>query len=284
MATQSTLTMVLDIDSTLIGDLLDKETGRDEITKELGEDFAQAYTLEVIGYPFPLYIGVPELLRALWQQNVRIAFFSSGTQKRNDLVVPALLQHAFGEQADTVKEQVAIYSRHHCIDTDKLTKEQKEQVQPEFSDTFHGWLKKDLRTIYSDPHLLRNTALMDDGASYMYRGQEKNFLYVNGNYGHVMERERIAIKQGEEPEQLDDLRCCFYHIFYGYGVFQRAVRLMQQETGLYLDDALYRVQVEQENATFDKGFYYPGKKRFALYQEGLQALQVINPQLDFVRP
>ncbi len=285
MTTKSQLTMVLDIDSTLIGTVItDDKIGYVQMVDSFGEAFAQAYSFSIQGCLFPMYVGAPEMLRLLWRSGVKLAFFSSGSERRNKLLVPALLQHVFGQETKQVLQHIAIYSRHHCIDTEKLSKSDKEAVQPQFSDIYHGWLKKDLRIIQPNPTQLRNTALMDDSVSYMHRGQEKNFLYVNGDYGHIMRRKLVQLERGKEPDMLDSNCCCFYHIFYGYAVFQRAVQLMQQEPDLYLDDALYRVQVQQENSSFDKRFYYPGKKRFATYQEGLQALQADNPQLDFMRP
>ncbi|MEM7496129.1 MAG: hypothetical protein AAF471_08505 [Myxococcota bacterium] len=280
----SKLTVVLDIDGTLVCDPSEGKEGFDEIVKRLGEEFAKEHLVPVQDYVFPLYIGVPQMLRALWQHKTRIVLFSSGTQERNKLLVPALLRHVFGQEAGKAQEAIAVYSRHHCIDTYRMPREKDDQLQPDISILFHGYLKKDLRVVHSDPQCLRDTVLMDDDTSYMLKGQEKNFLYAHSGRSGLASRDRVVLEKGEEPKELDDARSHFYHAFRDYGILHRAVGLMKQETGLHLDDALYRIQVEQEHTTFDKKFYYPSKNRYALYEEGLQALRHIDPRLDFLRP
>lgn len=282
--TYDKLTVVLDIDGVLVCDPMEEKEGRPKVLKHLGEEFAEKYLVPVQDYVFPLYIGVPQLLRALWQHKTRLVIFSSGTERRNELLVPALLEYVFGAEADKAKEAIPFYSRHHCIDTDKVPRMERDQLQPEISSLFHGWLKKDLRAVQPDPDRLRDTVLLDDDTSYMLKGQEKNFLYAHtSRTTPVVPRKSVVLEQGKEPQELDDTRSHFYHAFRDYGVLRRAIALMEQDAALRLDDALYRVQVEQENTTFDKKFYYPSRKRFVLYQEGLQALRQVDPSLDFLR-
>lgn len=282
--TYSKLTMVLDIDGVLVCNPMKEEEGKAKVVKHLGEEFAKKYLVPVQDYVFPMYMGVPELLRTLWQDKMPMVIFSSGTERRNELLVPALLEYVFGPEADKAKEAIPFYSRHHCIDTDKVPYLERDKLQPEFSSSFHGWLKKDLKVLQPDPDRLRDTVLLDDDTSYMLKGQEKNFLYAHSSRTTpVVPRDLVVLEKGKEPQELNSTCSHFYHIFRDYGVLRRALALMEQDEALHLDDALYRVQVEQENTTFDKKFYYPSSTRFALYQEGLQALQKVYPDLDFLR-
>ena len=104
---------------------------------------------------------------------VTIHFCSSGRRIRNIEFVPKLLDLAWNDvKYNALREKVQIKSREDIEYTYK-----KEEYNPDI-DWFYGQLKKDLRLFGLSESDLKNTILIDDDPSYVFRDQQFNFLRV----------------------------------------------------------------------------------------------------------
>lgn len=256
------------------------------------EDFARVrklfgkeqdmHFLDILGYPHQIYLGTYAILRALKDRNVEIAFFSSGVEKRNVLLVKRLYEIAFGKESEALFEKTSIYSRHHCISTQRLKRENYEEDDREkearefFPNIFgchFGQLKKDLRILLLDPktatevdlvnlhrlgkinldnpkvsELLKNVVLIEDDSSYMAKHQEYNLLYVRDSYNSFLQdpgHRKIDLTKDDTVIH-DDYFKDFYHLFYAYYILDEALDLYEKE-GMFFRDAMASVQMRHND-------------------------------------
>jgi hypothetical protein len=144
--------IVLDIDETLV---TTKITGNSE-PNEL---------IEVPGGPerYAVFPGVVELLRyVVLEKKLQVAFFSHGGAKRNELLIPRILERAFPEcNTQELMSNFPIFSREHMLG--KLGKDLNVVI-----DHFKKTLAMEIP--------LKNVILIDDSASFTVKGQ--HFLRV----------------------------------------------------------------------------------------------------------
>lgn len=238
--------------------------------------------LDVLGYTHEIHLGTYAILRALKARHVEIVFFSSGVEERNVLLVRKLYEIAFREEAQSLFDKTSIYSRHHCISTQRLRDERygekndREEEKEFYPNIFHchfSQLKKDLRILLLDPktatevdlvdlhrlgkinldnpkvnELLKNVVLIEDGAFYMAKNQEYNLLYVRDGYTtYPQDPGRAKIDLTKEDTVIrDDYFKDFYHIFYAYYILDEALDLYEKQ-GIPFRDAMASVQMRHND-------------------------------------
>ncbi|MEM7174242.1 MAG: hypothetical protein AAF380_03250 [Bacteroidota bacterium] len=253
--------------------------------------------LDVLGYPHQIYIGTYALLRALKAHNVEIAFFSSGVEERNVLLVQKLYEIAFEEEGQSLFEKTSIYSRHHCVNIEGLRREsdddddddekEAKEFLPHIYKAHYCQLKKDLRILLLDPktaterdlvalhrlgeinpdspkvsRFLKNVVLIEDDYCYMAKNQEHNLLYLKGHWeGQPFQAYRHAKINLKNDDMLIDYYNIvfkdFYHLFYAYYVLEEALHLYKQ--GMPFRDAMASIQMRHNDK---EAFEYERKTPF----------------------
>lgn len=256
------------------------------------EDFARVkklfgkeqdtHFLDILGYPHQIYLGTYALLRALKARNVEIAFFSTGVEERNVLLVKRLYEIAFGKEAEALFKKTSIYSRHHCVSTERLKREnyeeedRKKEAREFFPNIFcchSGQRKKDLRILLLDPktatevdlislhrlgelnpdnpkvsELLKNVVFIEDNYSYMVKHQEYNLLYVKDCYHSFLQdphHRKIDLTKDDTVIH-DNYFKDFYHLFYAYYILDEALDLYEKQ-GIPFRDAMASVQMRHND-------------------------------------
>lgn len=135
-------------------------------------------------YVFP---GVIELMQLLFQMpDVKVSFFSSGHQKRNDLFVELLLTQALGKKRyRAIKDELLIFSGTKNDSSTDLINNTKDEakLQQELYELQWGNQKKSLKKVLPSVNL-EDTVLIDDDHSWVPFGQERSYLYVPGLQSH----------------------------------------------------------------------------------------------------
>ncbi len=149
-------------------------------------------------YIFP---GVIELMQLLFRMpDVRVSFFSSGHQSRNELFVEKLLERALGKEHHLkIKDDVQILSGKKDIGNTDLSINTKEESQIQLNKygLYDGNNKKSLEKVVEHKGNLENCVLIDDDSSWIKCGQEGNYLYVPALYT------RDFVKMARESEDED---------------------------------------------------------------------------------
>ena len=265
------------------------------------EHGGRSYEVENVLVP-----GCVELFQFLFgQENVRPAFFSSGVRERNLELARIVVQMAADAGGSSAwLDRYEVYSREDCFDTERLqhslTEEERRSFQPP---DFFGSYKKDLRMIYhgreayhelcnrtlqdasvllpdraKDETILANIVLVEEDSSYLFPGQEKNFLLCP-TYQHPYPC--LVNYPGEDTpaDDPDSWRDDFKRantLFYAAGVLNRAFARCRSE-GLSLPEILWQ---EQGHLWFDRERY---KERYPVhfFTEGRDVLRRYNPELNF---
>lgn len=132
-------------------------------------------------YIFP---GVIEMMQLLFRMpDVKVSFFSSGHQSRNELFVEKLLERSLGkEHYLQIKGDVQILSGKKDEGYTDLVKntDEESQIQWKKYGLHNGNNKKSLEKIFGKKGDLENHVLIDDDSSWIKCGQESNYLYVPG--------------------------------------------------------------------------------------------------------
>lgn len=257
---------VFDIDGALAIaiDLKPVAKEKNKIAEKFGKEFEEAHCIEAAKYPHHVFPGYYALLRWLHSLEANIFFFSSGLEIRNVEFAEKLMKNAFGDKFSEVPYKV--YSRKHCIDTEDMPKEEGEK----FQSYFFGNRKKKLAGVVVPEKDLENTLLIDDDNSYMVKGEEYNFVYLKfGGFDYL-------------PHNIHDLDILtkFHKAYYLAGLFNKIFEV-QKEKNISLVKAAKYVQIDMEGAELNRNFYYPGVKRIAYYEKGLEILKQFDPELKF---
>jgi len=167
-------TFVFDIDDVLCGTSVDDE-------KQIKFFLQKGFVLTAIKthYIFP---GVIELIQSLFiQQDVRVCFFSSGAQSRNEIFVRKLLKCALGKEYYLkIKDTVQILSgRKKDGSTDlKKSKNEGSRIQKDVYGLDGSIKKKCLTKFINDQEDLKNWVFIDDDYTYVAPNQESNYLFA----------------------------------------------------------------------------------------------------------
>jgi len=128
--------VILDLDGTLVHDLHVKELTDKAIDELAGTYLRQGLLLYLEQQLYLIRPGALELLRWLFHHEYTISFYSSGTLRRNVLLVEQLFLRVFrNHDFDQAMRKIRIYSREHCSGHIKdifaagiVTREHLEQV------------------------------------------------------------------------------------------------------------------------------------------------------------
>ncbi|MFP4349679.1 MAG: hypothetical protein ACOC0H_03910 [Thermodesulfobacteriota bacterium] len=249
--------------------------------------------------------GCIEFFRFLFEQErVRPAFFSSGIRSRNLDLAEKVVQMAMDAGGDPQwKKCYDVYSREDCFDTERMDRRLDAKLRDRFQPVhYFGNFKKDLRMIHygreayqqmveqtfrdpgtllpnpeKDEAILANLVLVEEDASYLFPGQEKNMLLCP-TYRHP---HPYAVNyQGDDvpppsPNTWDDSFKAANTIFYAAGVLHRVFELVSEN--MSLPDALWQ---EQGRLWVDPKRY---QERYPLhfFAEGRDILRKYNPRLNF---
>lgn len=169
-----TFNVVFDIDQVL----------SDQKVRELNEiKFYQqrglVLTAKKTHYIFP---GVIEMMQLLFNMpDVRVSFFSSGMQCRNELFVKRLLKQALGKEFYLkIKENIRIFSGKKNDNSTDLVKNTSEQSEVQWKNygLRRGEHKKSLEKVVGPEEVLDNCVLVDNDPKGVMCDQERNYLYV----------------------------------------------------------------------------------------------------------
>lgn len=238
------------------------------------------------------------------QEDVRPAFFSAGLRARNLDLAEKVVQMAIDAGGDPQwKNRYDVYSREDCFDTERIhfrsDREIRDQFQPEH---YFGNFKKDLRMIHygretyqkmveetfrdpaillpnpeKDAAMLANLILVEEDASYLFPGQEKNMLLCP-TYRHP--HPYVVNYEGDDPPPIPDNYQggqfkAANTIFYATGVLAHIFERLSEKKRL--PDILWQ---EQGCLWFDPKRY---KERYPMhfFTEGRNILRRYNKQLNF---
>lgn len=262
--------IVLDIDGTLANGF--HEENIQEVLKKyphlqkLADEnlFINAIT------PHLLHPGAIEFIQWIFQiPNVKVSFFSDAYEKRNTVFVQELLIRALGNDFDTIKNTVSIYSRQHLVPS--IEEETKNQVN--FFKLCYGKTKKNLSKVIEIGNL-NNTLLIDDDPSYISFGEEKNVLLVPGTgYLNFCLFHKYSLElSGCVGKYILPMN----HIFYIAGMLSKILGMKNDCLANNLFSLQYKSNgidtYERDRSIFEEHQYY---------LDGLSELKKINPKLKF---
>lgn len=285
------ITIVFDIDGTLAGT---SNTESEDLMLFFHRRGALIKANDIVHYVYP---GVLELMKILFsKENVRVAFFSSGPEERNEAFVKSLLTLALG-QADYEKyeEQIIIRSKEHL---EAHTAAEKKQQRKQYG-FYAGAMKKDITLALSPGASLENAILVDDDDSFVPHDQLRNYLRVDNATPF-----RFTLELGDGGD------CVAAGVTdYSDRSFQRTNGIASL-TGLLLDciedaekvpiqEKLFALNFErlpcktvsdspapraqrdryQPRESSQEGYYIHGRETY--YNKGIAALRELNPALSF---
>ncbi|KPA18849.1 hypothetical protein MHK_000930 [Candidatus Magnetomorum sp. HK-1] len=250
--------------------------------------------------------GCAEFLRFLFDhENVRPAFFSAGIDVRNVNLAQNIVQMLIdtGGNPNWIN-LYDVYSREDCFDTTRFHDYSESDISKKFQPkNFFGNYKKDIRMIHygrekykemyrqtfkdpsvllpnqeKDEQILKNIVLVEEDSSYLFPGQEKNFLLCptyNHPYPYPInyQGEDTPYKPGDWHDRFKSGNT----IFYAAGVLNRALERHASE-GLPIPEILWQ---EQGSIWIDKDRLderYP----INFFTEGREILRKYNSELNFV--
>ncbi|MFW5802808.1 MAG: hypothetical protein ACOCWJ_02715 [Verrucomicrobiota bacterium] len=240
------------------------------------------------------------------QETVRPAFFSAGIRQRNLALGRMIVESAieFGQGDPSWRERYEVYSREDCFDTERLGRLFDDEIARKFQPPgYFGNYKKDLRVIHygreryrqlfwdtledpevlmpdpdKDAPMLETVLMVEEDPSYLFPGQEKNFLLCP-MYRHPEGGLKNYDRMDMPPIDPDDWRCDFKNtntLFYAAGVLHHALDRHRRE-GIPLPEAVWQAQgklwIDRECRD----------ERFPLhfFEEGRTVLRRYNPNLNF---
>lgn len=257
---------VFDLDDTVVSSIsYDKEAKLSELQEQLGFDFINNFSVEVLGYPHLIFPGYNALFRWLFDNGHNLYFFSNAIKERNEDLVPKFMKKFFPQDYQNILNRVKIFSRGDCIDTTKIwDQEEKNKYQ-----SYHyGQCKKKLEGIVVEEKELPNTLLIEDDYSYMTCGEEYNLVMVSSGIGfYPYHKDSEAFQE-------------FHKAYYLCGLFQTMFECISKENFTLVEAAKY-VQIDLEGKELNRDFYYPSRGKMDYYKKGLQILKTIDTNLDF---
>ena len=260
--------IVFDIDDTIVWHTLslkDKEVL--DYQKVCGTKFLNRHAVWVDPLHYVIFPGFLALFRWLNDLNVPFSFFSAARAERNEQLVPLLMKKAFPKRYEEILKDVRIFSRHHCIETTGMSREENAKLQCFLS----GMRKKKLAGVVCTEEELPHTLLIEDDYSYMVKGEEKNFVPVQFGVRFYSEEENSFQRNN------------FLHLHQAYylcGLFMLIFDLALRKN-LPVREAAWEIQVAQSLEPFVHGFRYQRLDQMELYWLGLSVLRQYDPQLRF---
>lgn len=243
-----TLHFVLDIDDTLARCLENKSIDDLVKTRPYLAWFINRNLIIDAVHPHLLHPGSIEFIQFLFQiPNVRISFFSSGSEERNSQFVENFLKRAFPSHYDSLKYLVKIFSKENLV-----------YPKDKGQEHLFGQYKKDLNVVLRPDDSLDRTFLIDDDPSYIAVGQEKNLLFS------------CCSSSFDMPDLNEETCYQANHLFYMTGLLKA---MLSQDT-LKPIDYLYLMHPQTQK----KLTYYPNPQFFL---DGLKELKKFNKDLDF---
>eukprot|EP01041_Mallomonas_annulata_P008034 gene8034-16465_t len=281
---QKPMKVVFDLDCVLISDigLVSSKDSINDLVKNIGEDSV----IESCGYYFYLYNGWKELIKYVMKlSDNNLIFFSSGAMERNEDIIPKMLERVLErDSTEYIRKHVKIFSRHHTLDTSKMPTVEREKFQPF---RMVGNLKKDLTVAVSQEEL-KHTLLIDDDQSYVLRGQEKNFLKIDGsNVKYQLSESRKLSRVQTLSFNMNSYYCrrfCTLNkLFYAAGVL-KDVTDKYYETDRDLIDIMWDDHGFKVTGTnsYDYKIPYELCYRLELYQSGLEVLKEFDNDVGFL--
>ncbi|WP_419420736.1 ankyrin repeat domain-containing protein [Legionella sp. D16C41] len=266
------LTVIFDIDDTLAG----HSSIEDEEKLYFLRKSALISAAEREHQVFP---GVIELMRFLYSKdNIEVAFFSSGQKQRNVEFVEKLLIKALGpDRYQVVKPSLIILSRDDLTPEDRL---KSRQMYENFG-LSAGNFKKDITKV-TDSTTLENVILADDDSTYVYYGQEKNFLRCpsgESKYYNELNREYsdLDYQQYKDKEYFFKFNTAFYLA----GMLAHCIEVF--EKGENVNAFLFNKHfTKSSNKLFGFQPTHECMEDKTIFEKGLECLKTINPEICFV--
>lgn len=261
------LTIIFDIDGTLAGHASTNEEEKLYFLRKSTLILAAEHEHQVLP-------GVIELIKLLiTKEYINLAFFSSGIKERNTEFVKQLLIRSLGKDKYLELEpSIIILSR------DDLTPGDSEK-SPLMAQNFGldwGINKKDIKKALGKDGALTNAIFIDDDATYIYYGQEKNFLRSPRGDGRCFSALKELTRSDEEEYFFR-----FNTIFYIAGVLSDCIE--QFEKKLEVTKLLFNMHFKKSSDTlfgFEQRIDCIKMKEY--YEKGLRLLQPVNPTICFV--
>jgi len=219
-------------------------------------DLTKYQHVKVDDITYVLYPGCIEFLDVIYSiADVKIIFYSGGLKDRNEQLISELLkltQHVKKDVINILSRDDLIHSTDH--------------IQPLSTyngiNNFHGYYKKDLSKYCRN---LNSTILIDDSTSYVYKNQEKNLLYINGNPLSFIMNDSHFIRDRN-------------HLFKAIGILFTVLNMSTLEN-INIVDALSAVQYYDHHK---RNFNYSKVGSVAEYYHlGREILRHYNATIDF---
>jgi len=214
--------------------------------------------------PHMFHPGAVELLRWIFTiPNINVSFFSAGQEKRNLKFVEELLKLALGDDYDSLKDDVSVYSRHHL----KLTKKEEADNQFKLFKIYYGEDKKDLTILKLEN--LDNVILIDDDSTYIAYGQERNMLVVPYT-------DDASFRHFHSPKQAVEMLLKVNRIFYIAGLLKKILEIKSESVA----DNLFNLQYKLgSDGVYERDLQIHNDHQY--YLDGREELQKVNPELKF---
>lgn len=267
------LTIVFDIDDTLAAHSSIEDEEKLHVLRKSMLIFAVEREHQVLP-------GVIELMQLLFSKDyINVAFFSSGVKERNTVFVKELLTRSLGEDKYLeVAPSIIILSKEDLTPGDK---NQASQMYQNFGLTW-GNNKKDISKALGKNGSLANSIFIDDDSTYIYYGQEQNFLrspWGKAEYYGALKNMTPDIEFYEYKS--DECFFKFNTVFYIAGVLSDCIN--EFEKGHDVRPLLFDMHFKKST---DKLFGFEPRydciKDKEYYAKGLTFLRAIKPNICFV--
>jgi len=274
-----TFDVVFDIDNVLT----DTSVGElDEIKFYQQKGFV--LTAMATHYIFP---GVIEMMQRLFSMpDVRVSFYSAGSQNRNEAFVERLLERALGkEHYLKIKDGVQILSGIKDDGGTDLIVNTKEKcdIQRQKYDLYIHDQTKSLEKVVGQGKNLENSVLIDDDESRITFGQEANYLFAPCLCTEDLKMKGTSYISDEQGQTIN-LEC--NRICYVAGVLFKALEYARAGSPLtnFLfplhfspdgDTGNFKPLFCTENPCHDRGEYY---------YYGFEELKKANPRFTLINP
>jgi hypothetical protein len=225
--------------------------------------------------------GVIELIQLLFSKDyINLAFFSSGRKERNAEFVKELLIRSLGKDKYLeVEPSIIILSREDLTPGDG---NQASQMYQNFGLCW-GNNKKDITKALGKDGSLANAIFIDDDPTYIYYGQEKNFLRSPcGNVAYYDALKKMTPDTEFYEHRSDELFFKLNTVFYIAGVLSDCIDEFEKghdvTTGLLFDMHFKK----STDTLFGFEPRYDCIKNKEYYAKGLTFLRAVKPNICFV--
>lgn len=267
------LTIVFDIDDTLAAHSTLEDEEKLYVLRKSMLIFAAEREHQVLP-------GVIELIQILLSKDyINLAFFSSGIKERNTEFVKELLIRSLGDEKYLeVKPSIIILSKE---DLTLGNKNQASMMKQNFGLSW-GNYKKDISKALGEGGSLASAIFIDDDPTYIYYGQEKNFLRSPWGKAEYYDALKSVTPDTEYYEyKSDELFFKFNTVFYIAGVLSDCID--EFENGPDVTRLLFDMHFKKSTDTlfgFEPRYDCIKDKKY--YAKGLAFLRTVKPNICFV--